>query len=154
MPEPWGEIPSPVVWSLWIFYWLQRSGFLLLFIGKKEKKNLLLNTYWVKKTRDEINTPYGPLDVRTSGCSIACRGDQRQSSFKDFLLQAWAGWSDGRKFAASLRRLMLWCSSEGWVLNSIPFPFPSDTAAWDKSFSKLQDLGSLSQNPASHCECG
>lgn len=47
----------------------------MLFTGKKEKKkNLLLKTYWVKKTRDETNTPYGPLDVRTSGCSIRLQG--------------------------------------------------------------------------------
>lgn len=43
-------------------------------LGKRRKKNLLLKTYWVKKTRDEINTPYGPLDVRTSGCSISLQG--------------------------------------------------------------------------------
>lgn len=38
VPKPWGEIPSQIVWSLWIFYCIQNWGFLLLFVEKKEKK--------------------------------------------------------------------------------------------------------------------
>lgn len=108
-------------------------------LGKKRKKNLLLKTYWVKKTRGEIITPYGPWNVRVSGGSVRLQR-KSEAELLQSLPQAWAGWCDGRKFADSLRRLILWCSSEAWVFNSIPSPFQSHRLHKIKALSNSKTL--------------
>lgn len=73
-------------------------------LGKGGKKNLLLKTYWVKKTRDEINIPFGPWDVRTSGRSMRLQGRWEAELLQRHELAGlmaessqtlWGGWCSG-----------------------------------------------------------
>lgn len=62
---------------------------------EKGEKEIYCWKHWVKKARDEIITPYGPWNVRISGCSVRLQG-KSEAELLQRLPWAGAGWCDGR----------------------------------------------------------